>query len=200
MSFEDLIFPADHSKSLKDFNTNFEKRYASKEDARSDLKHGIKKLRKLHEKLYAYDKYAVLIIFQAMDAAGKDGTIKHVMSGINPQGCQVKSFKAPSREALNHDYLWRCNRFLPERGKIGIFNRSYYEEVLVVRVHGDKLLPNQHLPDIPKDPKNNTNFWKQRYNDINCWESYLTHNGIVIIKFFLNVSKEEQKQRFFQSN
>jgi len=196
MSISELIFPSDKSKALSDFSTSFKKRYESKEEAQTDLRAGIKKLRKLHEKLYAYDRYALLIIFQAMDAAGKDGTIKHVMSGINPQGCQVKSFKAPSREALNHDYLWRCNRFLPERGKIGIFNRSYYEEVLVVRVHSENLLGNQHLPDMPADPKNNKEFWKQRYDDINCYERYLTNNGTVILKFFLHVSKEEQKQRF----
>src|ERR1700739_3510438 len=141
------------------------------------------------DKLYAQDKWAVLLIFQAMDAAGKDGVIKHVMSGVNPQGCDVHSFKAPSNEELDHDYLWRSHKFIPERGKIGIFNRSYYEEVLVVRVH-PTLLRAEKLPDqlITK------HIWDERYEDIKAFEEYLTGNGVVIRKFFLHVSKEEQKK------
>jgi PPK2 family polyphosphate:nucleotide phosphotransferase len=141
--------------------------------------------------LYAQDKWSLLLIFQAMDAAGKDGAIKHVMSGVNPQGCQVSSFKAPTSEELDHDYLWRCQKHLPERGRIGIFNRSYYEEVLVVRVH-EHLLRAQKLPPklITKD------IWEQRYKDIRNFEKYLSHNGTVVVKFFLHVSREEQKKRF----
>jgi PPK2 family polyphosphate:nucleotide phosphotransferase len=143
--------------------------------------------------LYAQDKYALLIIFQAIDAAGKDGTIKHVMSGLNPQGCQVFSFKAPSAEELDHDYLWRTSKALPERGRIGIFNRSYYEEVLVVRVHPE-ILERQHLPPetLTKD------IWQRRFEEINNFERYLVDNGIVVLKFFLYVSKEEQKMRFLE--
>ena len=143
--------------------------------------------------LYAQDNWAVLLIFQAMDAAGKDGAIKHVMSGVNPQGCQVFSFKAPSSEDLDHDYLWRCIKCLPERGRIGIFNRSYYEETLVVRVHPE-FLEQQKLPPelITKD------IWKERFQDIRSFERYLTRNGVVIRKFFLHVSKKEQKKRFLE--
>jgi PPK2 family polyphosphate:nucleotide phosphotransferase len=146
----------------------------------------------LQAKLYAQDKYSLLIIFQAMDAAGKDGTIKHVMSGLNPQGTQVSSFKQPSKEELDHGYLWRINKALPERGRIGIFNRSHYEEVLVVRIHD--LIKYQKIPD----KFNNKNIWKQRYEQINNFEEYLYENGIVIIKFFLHVSKDEQKKRFLE--
>ena len=143
--------------------------------------------------LYAQDRWALLLIFQAMDAAGKDGTIKHVMSGVNPQGCQVTSFKPPSPEDLDHDYLWRCMKNLPARSHIGIFNRSYYEETLVVRVHPE-LLEKQKLPPelVTKD------IWKERYKDIRSFERYLTRNGVVIRKFFLHVSKKEQKKRFLE--
>jgi PPK2 family polyphosphate:nucleotide phosphotransferase len=150
-------------------------------------------LSNLQEKLYAQNRWALLLILQAMDAAGKDGVIKHVMSGVNPQGCDVHAFKAPSTEELNHDYLWRAHRCIPERGKIGIFNRSYYEEVLVVRVH-PTLLRTQRLPD----PLITKHIWEQRYEDINAFEHYLTRNGIVIRKFFLHVSREEQKKRFLE--
>jgi PPK2 family polyphosphate:nucleotide phosphotransferase len=150
-------------------------------------------LAQLQERLYAQDRWAVLLIFQAMDAAGKDGAIKHVMSGINPQGCQVHSFKAPSPEDLDHDYLWRCLKRLPERGRIGIFNRSYYEEVLVVRVHKE-LLERQKLP-LSLVTKS---IWEDRYEDIRNVERYLTRNGVVIRKFFLHVSKKEQKERFLE--
>jgi PPK2 family polyphosphate:nucleotide phosphotransferase len=145
----------------------------------------------LQDKLYAQDRWSLLLIFQAMDAAGKDGAIKHVMSGVNPQGCQVYSFKAPSAEDLDHDYLWRTTRSLPERGRIGIFNRSYYEEVLVVRVHPN-ILANERIPA----PLVTKKIWKERFEDIRGLEDYLSRNGVVVRKFFLNVSKKEQKKRF----
>jgi len=154
---------------------------------------GVETLAELQDRLYAQDRWAVLLVFQAMDAAGKDGTIKHVMSGVNPQGCQVYSFKAPSSEDLDHDYLWRCLRCMPERGRIGIFNRSYYEEVLVVKVH-EELLAKQKLPPALVGKS----IWKQRYEDIRNVERYLTRNGIAICKFFLHVSKKQQKKRFIE--
>jgi len=161
--------------------------------AKEALAMGIDVLAELQDMLYAQDNWAVLLIFQAMDAAGKDGAIKHVMSGINPQGCQVFSFKAPTSEDLDHDYLWRCIKCLPERGRIGIFNRSYYEETLVVRVHRE-FLEHQKLPHelITKD------IWKDRFQDIRSFERYLTRNGVIIRKFFLNVSNKEQKKRFLE--
>jgi PPK2 family polyphosphate:nucleotide phosphotransferase len=180
---------------LKDFNPgdtlDFES--ADKPGAKDALGLGIEALADLQDKLYAQDSWAVLLIFQAMDAAGKDGTIKHVMSGVNPQGCQVTSFKAPSEEDLDHDYLWRCAKSLPARGHIGIFNRSYYEETLVVRVHPE-LLARQKIPPelVTKD------IWKERYKDIRGFERHLTRNGVVIRKFFLHVSKKEQKRRFLE--
>jgi len=161
--------------------------------AKEGLQIGVEALAELQEMLYAQDKWAVLLIFQAMDAAGKDGAIKHVMSGVNPQGCQIYSFKAPTSEDLDHDYLWRCMKALPERGRIGIFNRSYYEETLVVRVHPE-LLKKQKLPPqlITKD------IWDERFQDIRSFERYLSRNGVLIRKFFLNVSKKEQKKRFLE--
>ena len=155
------------------------------------LQKSVKQLSELQDRLYAQDRWALLLIFQAMDAAGKDSTIKHVMSGVNPQGCQVYSFKAPSTEELDHDYLWRAVSRIPERGRIGIFNRSYYEEVLVVRVHHG-VLESQHIPErlVTK------HIWKERFEDINAYERYLTRNGVVLRKFFLHVSKAEQKKRF----
>lgn len=164
-----------------------------KREAKKRLEEGVDLLAKYQEKLYAQNTYALLIIFQALDAAGKDSTIKHVMSGLNPQGCQVYAFKAPSAEELDHDYLWRCSKALPERGRIGIFNRSYYEEVLVVRVHPE-LLERQRLPRASRGRK----VWKQRFEDINDFEKYLVRNGIVLLKFFLYVSKEEQRKRFLE--
>jgi len=162
-----------------------------KQEAKDLLQHAIGQLSELQEKLYAQDHWAVLLVFQAMDAAGKDSTIKHVLSGVNPQGCEVYSFKAPSDEELDHDFLWRASRRVPERGRIGIFNRSYYEEVLVVRAHPDLLL-RQRIPRqlITKD------IWHERFEDINDFERYLARNGVVVRKFFLHVSKEEQKRRF----
>ncbi len=161
--------------------------------AKEMLQVGMEALTDLQDKLYAQDRWSLLLIFQAMDAAGKDGAIKHVMSGVNPQGCQVVSFKSPSSEELDHDYLWRCNRNLPERGRIGIFNRSYYEEVLVLRVHR-ALLEKQKLPPqrISKD------IWNERYRDIRAYERYLNGNGVIVRKFFLYVSRAEQKKRFLE--
>lgn len=161
--------------------------------AKEALQHGIDLLAELQDKLYAQDRWALLLIFQAMDAAGKDGAIKHVMSGVNPQGCQVVSFKAPSSEDLDHDFLWRCAKNLPERGRIGIFNRSYYEEVLVVRVHED-LLAKQKLPAA----RFSKDIWDARFRDIRSWERYLDNNGVVVRKFFLHVSRREQKRRFLE--
>jgi len=165
----------------------------AKPRAREALAMGVELLAELQDILYAQDKWAVLLIFQAMDAAGKDGAIKHVMSGVNPQGCQVHSFKSPSAEDLDHDYLWRSTMRLPNRGNIGIFNRSYYEETLVVRVHPD-FLDKEKLP--PKFV--NKNIWEERFRDIRSYERYLANNGIAICKFFLHVSKEEQKRRFLE--
>ena len=162
-----------------------------KDEAKTMLADGVKRLSELQERLYAQDRWSVLVIFQAMDAAGKDGVIKHVMSGINPQGCQVHAFKAPSADELDHDFMWRTTIALPERGRIGIFNRSYYEEVLVVRVHPE-ILARQKLPPelVTKD------IWEKRFKDIRAFERYLARNGTLVLKFFLHVSKEEQRKRF----
>ena len=184
----------DHGKKfrLKDFDPGATAQIRSKEHAKELLEKSIAEMAELQDKLYAQDRWAVLLIFQAMDAAGKDGAIKHVMSGVNPQGCQVYSFKAPSSEDLNHDFLWRTSKCLPERGHIGIFNRSYYEEVLVVRVHSD-ILKNERLPD---GLVSNKKMWEERFDDIKNFEKYLSNNGVVVRKFFLNLSKAEQKRRF----
>ena len=176
---------------LRDFDPGSTGGLPSKEHSDDLLQAGLNRLTELQSKLYADDRWALLLIFQAMDAAGKDGTIKHVMSGVNPLGCQVYSFKAPSAEELDHDYLWRTTKCLPEQGRIGIFNRSYYEEVLAVRVHPEFL-------KAQKLPHNTKSIWKERFEDINAHERYLTRNGTVIRKFFLNVSREEQKRRFLQ--
>jgi len=157
------------------------------------LQLGIETLVTMQDMMYAQDKWSLLLIFQAMDAAGKDGAIKHVMSGLNPQGCQVTSFKAPSAEELDHDFLWRCTKKLPERGRIGIFNRSYYEEVLVVRVH-EQILHSQKIPEILMT----RNIWEERFKDIRHFEEYLHRNGTIVVKFFLNLSPEEQKKRFLE--
>ena len=161
--------------------------------AKEALQMGVNALAELQDMLYAQDKWAVLVVFQAMDAAGKDGAIKHVMSGINPQGCQVSSFKSPSAEDLDHDYLWRCMKCLPNRGHIGIFNRSYYEETLVVRVHPE-FLAKQKIPGV----RVTKHIWDERFQDIRCFERYLSRNGIVVVKFFLHLSKNEQKRRFLE--
>lgn len=180
---------------LKDYETkaSFNLGEEGKPLVNQTLQMGVDALATMQDVLYAQDKWSLLLVFQAMDAAGKDGAIKHVMSGVNPQGCQVSSFKAPSSEDLDHDFLWRCQKHLPERGRIGIFNRSYYEEVLVVRVH-EAILKNQKLPKelITKD------IWEERFQDIRNFEKYLTRNGTIVIKFFLNVSKKEQKKRFIE--
>ena len=166
--------------------------------AESLLSQDVSDLAEAQELLYAADTWSLLVVFQAMDAAGKDSTIKHVLTGINPQGCHVTSFKQPSPEELDHDFLWRCSKALPERGRIGIFNRSYYEETLVVRVHPE-YLKSQQLPDLP-DPsvKVKKSFWKDRFEDIKNFETHLTRNGTAIVKFFLNVSKDEQRKRFLE--
>ena len=161
--------------------------------AKEVLSNGVQLLAELQDMLYAQDRWAVLIILQAMDAAGKDGTIKHIMSGVNPQGCQVHSFKSPSPEELDHDYLWRCMKALPNKGNIGIFNRSYYEETLVVRVHKEYLANEKLPPELVT-----RNIWKERFQDIRSFERYLTRNGVVIRKFYLHVSKEEQERRFME--
>jgi len=178
---------------LKDFEPDDTSGVKSRKQAEKVLPLGIERMVDLQDKLYAQDRWAILLIFQAMDAAGKDGVIKHVMSGVNPQGCQVYSFKQPSAEELDHDFLWRTNKCIPERGRIGIFNRSYYEEVLVVRVHKE-LLEREKMPPslVTKD------IWNERFADINAYEQYLSRNGVVIRKFFLNLSKEEQKRRFLK--
>jgi PPK2 family polyphosphate:nucleotide phosphotransferase len=188
-----LVEPGSKISLRNDFDPKYIGGFKSKEDALAELKSNIEQMASEQDVLSAGDTYALLLVFQALDAAGKDGTIKHVMSGVNPQGCEVSSFKAPSQEELDHDYLWRSAKRLPQRGRIGIFNRSYYEEVLVVRVHPD-LLKKQHLPPLGK----NESLWKRRFEGINCFEKYLVNNGIVILKFFLNISKPEQKSRFLK--
>jgi PPK2 family polyphosphate:nucleotide phosphotransferase len=191
---DSLIVPPGKQIDLRnDYDPGHIGHFMSKEDAGEAIAAGISLLSLQQDKLYAQDTYALLIIFQAMDAAGKDSTIKHVMSGVNPQGVQVTSFKVPSVEELDHDYLWRNCIALPRRGDIGIFNRSYYEEVLVVRVHPE-FLDRQHLPPQLRD----RNIWTRRFEEINNFEKYLADNGIIVLKFFLYVSKEEQKKRFLQ--
>ena len=178
---------------LRDFDPGDTGKLRSPEQAAAELEAGVAELRELQDKLYAQERWALLLILQGMDAAGKDSVIKHVMSGVNPQGCQVYSFKAPSAEELDHDYLWRTMQRVPSRGRIGIFNRSYYEEVLVVRVHKE-LLNNEKIPPELITKKN----WDERFEDIGAYERYLSRNGIVIRKFFLNLSKKEQKKRFLK--
>jgi PPK2 family polyphosphate:nucleotide phosphotransferase len=188
----DILVTPDQQISLKkDFDPDFTGGYEDKAGALERVASNVQRLSELQEKLYAQDIYGILIIFQAIDAAGKDGAIRHVMSGINPQGCHVTSFKSPSSEELDHDYLWRATKMIPARGMIGIFNRSYYEEVLAVKVHPE-FLAKQNLPGKP----GGKGFWKRRYREINRFEKYLTSNGIIPIKFFLNLSKKEQKKRF----
>jgi PPK2 family polyphosphate:nucleotide phosphotransferase len=186
---------SDKKFKLKDFPTIVKSDLGKEEKpmAQQILETGVEALADMQDKLYAQDRWSLLVIFQAMDAAGKDGAIKHVMSGINPQGCEVTSFKAPSAEEIDHDFLWRCMKRLPERGRIGIFNRSYYEEVLVVRVH-EAILKSQKLPEkLVTD-----SIWDDRLTDIRNFEKYLNNNGILLVKIFLNVSKKEQKKRFLE--
>jgi PPK2 family polyphosphate:nucleotide phosphotransferase len=202
LSFKDILdsirVPADKKVRLKDYDPAWAgdktiKKADRKKFAEERLSEGLEALAASQEKLYAADTYAILLIFQAMDAAGKDSTIKHVMTGVNPQGCQVFSFKHPSAEELQHNFLWRYARVIPERGRIGIFNRSYYEEVLVVKVHPE-LVTAERLPD----GKVNDKFWQARYDDVNAFERHLVRNGTVILKFFLNISKDEQRKRFLE--
>jgi PPK2 family polyphosphate:nucleotide phosphotransferase len=188
-----LIAPPGRRLSLASRDTAWTGRIKSKKQAADGLREGVKRLSDQQEKLYAQDTYALLVIFQAMDAAGKDGTIRHVMSGVNPQGCQVFSFKVPSAEERDHDYLWRSVRALPERGRIGIHNRSYYEEVLVARVHPEILAAQQLPPGAKGD-----GIWRRRFDEINAFEKYLVDNGTIVLKFFLHVSKAEQKKRFLE--
>ena len=193
MDITPFIVQPEKKFSFKDYDPEFTGKYKDEEEASEKLEKDIQRLAKMQDILYAQDTYAMLLIFQAMDAAGKDGTIKHVMSGVNPQGCQVYSFKSPSKEELDHDYLWRTMKSLPERGRIGIFNRSYYEEVLVVRVH-------KHILDAQQIPAESRGkgIWKKRFSEINNFERYLVNNGIIVLKFYLNISKREQKKRFLE--
>jgi PPK2 family polyphosphate:nucleotide phosphotransferase len=193
MNHDHFLVPPGKKISLKDYDPDYTGEFENKEQAETKLREDVLRLASYQDVLYAQNTYSLLIIFQAMDASGKDSTIKHVMSGVDPQGCQVFSFKSPSAEELDHDYLWRSMKSLPERGRIGIFNRSYYEEVLVVRVHPE-ILASQQLPPERKTE----NIWRRRFEEINHFERYLTHNGIVILKFFLNVSKEKQRSRFLK--
>ena len=185
-----FIVPPGKKIRLKTYDPAFTGHYKNEDEASAKLRKDVERLAKYQDVLYAQNTYALLVILQAMDTAGKDGTIRHVMSGVNPQGTQVHSFKAPSAEELDHDFLWRSMKALPERGRIGIFNRSYYEEVLVVRVHPENL----DLQMLPPGAKGK-GIWKHRFDQINNFEKYLVRNGIVVLKFFLNLSKEEQQRR-----
>ncbi len=186
-----LVEPGSTVSLARDFDPGHRAHFLRREDAAEELQAGIELLTEYQARLAAQDSCALLVVLQAMDAAGKDGTIKHVMSGVNPQGVRVTSFKAPSSEELEHDFLWRCQRALPKRGEIGIFNRSHYEEVLSVRVHPE-FLAAQQLPTAATSK----GVWQRRYREINDWEHYLVDNGIHVVKLFLNLSKEEQRQRF----
>jgi PPK2 family polyphosphate:nucleotide phosphotransferase len=190
MNHDHFIVPPGERIRLEDYNPGFTGHFESEDEASAKLKKDVVRLAKYHDMLYAQHTYALLVVLQGMDTSGKDGTIRHVMSGVNPQGTQVYSFKAPSAEELNHDFLWRSAKVLPERGRICIFNRSYYEEVLVVRVHPE-LLEAQRLPAEPDGKR----LWKQRFEDINNFEKYLVGNGIIVLKFFLHLSKAEQRRR-----
>ena len=192
MNIEKFLVPEGKRLNLKNYRPDDTGDYKDKHAAVEDLRKNVEKLDELQDVLYAQNRHALLLIFQAMDAAGKDGAIKHVMSGLNPQGCEVTSFKQPSSEELDHDFLWRCAKRVPERGRIGIFNRSYYEDVLVVRVHPEIL----RLAQLPEKLENDKNIWKKRFEQIKNFENYLTENGVHVLKFFLHVSKEEQKNRF----
>jgi PPK2 family polyphosphate:nucleotide phosphotransferase len=191
MNHDSFLVPPGKKIRLSDYDPRDTGKYKSKDEAVTKLSKDVERLAAYQDVLYAQNTSALLIILQAMDAAGKDGTVRHVMSGVNPQGTEVYSFKAPSSDELDHDFLWRCAKVVPERGRIGIFNRSYYEEVLIVRVHPEILEAQQ----LPKEARTK-NIWKQRFDDINNFERHLVNNGIHVLKFFLNVSKEEQKRRF----
>jgi len=193
-NIEKIIVPAGKQISLKDYDPKFVDKF-DKDSAKELLKENKKKLAEIQELFWADDRYSLLIVLQASDAAGKDGAIRHVMSGVNPQGCRVISFKSPSKAELDHNYLWRHYITLPERGQIGIFNRSHYENVLITKVHPEFIL-NEKLPDIKNVEEVDNLFWEKRYRQINDFEREISENGTIILKFFLNVSKEEQKQRF----
>jgi PPK2 family polyphosphate:nucleotide phosphotransferase len=192
---ENLLVKPGTKVNLKEYDTKYTGGFRSKEDAQEMLQKDIQRLSELQDMLYAMNKYSLLIVFQAMDAAGKDGTIKHVMSGVNPQGCEVASFKQPSHLELAHDFLWRINMELPKKGMIKIFNRSHYEEVLVTRVHPEFII-GQNIPGIRTIDDISKDFWKQRFDAINSFEENIYESGTMILKFFLNVSKDEQKERF----
>ena len=194
MKIEKFLVAEKSKLKLGDHPTDYTGDYTDKHDGVKDLHDNIKELSEMQELFWADNRHALLLIFQAMDAAGKDSTIEHVMSGLNPQGVSVTSFKQPSSEELDHDYLWRCAKNLPERGKIGIFNRSYYEDVLIVRVHPEIL----QFSQLPEKIKNDKNIWQKRFAQIKNFETYLAENGIHVLKFFLHVSKEEQKNRFLK--
>jgi len=198
MEIDNKLFAKPGAKvSLEDFDTGYTGIFKHKKEGKKALKKNKKELKKLQDKLFAHNKYSILLIFQAMDAGGKDSTIKHVMSGVNPQGCRVISFKQPSTEELDHDFLWRAARALPARGMIGIFNRSHYEEVLITRVHQELVL-NQRLPGINHIEDISDDFWIKRFENINAFEKNLTDNGTMVIKFFLNVSRAKQRKRFMK--
>lgn len=194
--FKNFIVQGNKRISLKNYKTDFTGNF-NKEQAKDALVSAKLEINQLHEKLYAANKYSLLIIFQAMDAAGKDSAIEHVMSGLNPQGCQVFSFKVPTSEEYEHDFLWRHYRALPEKGRIGIHNRSHYENVLVCKVHPEYIL-SENIPGYDSVKKINKDFWKKRYQSIRNFESHLTNNGTIILKFFLHVGKSEQKARFLE--
>lgn len=193
-----LQVPSDRKISLKkDFETDYDHKMMTKEEGEQLLQTGIENLAIMQDKLYAHNRHSILIVLQAMDAAGKDSAIKHVMSGLNPQGVKVSSFKTPSKDELDHDFLWRHYKVLPARGEIGIFNRSHYENVLVTRVHPEYIL-NENIPGIEKVEHITEDFWQQRFKQINRFEKNLSENGTLILKFFLHVSKKEQKKRFLE--
>lgn len=192
-----FLVPPNTKINLKDYDPTYNEGFKDEDDTRKHLKKDIKRLRKLQDKLYAHNKHSVLLIFQAMDAAGKDSAIKRIMSGLNPQGCQVFSFKQPSKEEYDHGYLWRHYKALPERGRIGIFNRSHYENVLITKVHPEYILGEQ-LPQIKSVDDVNEKFWKMRYEQIRNFEDTIAENGTIVLKFFLHLSKEEQKVRFLE--
>ena len=197
INYEKILAEPHANISLKDYATDDTDGLKDKSEGKAVQKKNLEHLKELQDKLYAYNRYSLLLVFQAMDAAGKDSTIEHVMSGVNPQGCQVYSFKKPSDNELEHDFLWRTYRAMPERGRIGIFNRSYYEEVLVTRVHPEYIV-GQRIPGIHSVDDITHSFWESRYRSINEMERHLCENGTVILKFFLNVSREEQKNRFLK--
>ena len=194
MNRKDFLVPAGKQIKLADYDADFTGNYPDKEAGLADLEKSRAQIINLQEMMYAQSVYSLLIIFQAMDAAGKDSTVKHIFTGINPQGVQTAAFKPPTEEELDHDFLWRASKLLPERGKIGIFSRSYYEEVLVVRVHPEIL---QAAP-LPEKIKNDKKIWEKRLSDIRNFETYLANNGVLTLKFFINISKDEQKKQFME--